>query len=252
MKPVLSIVRRELQASFSSPIAYAFMAVFLIVAGAGFYYGLRTYVAIPGALAAQRGYTLRTFLVAGRLARWLQLAMLLSLPGLSMRLLSEERKSGTIELLFTSPITTAQIVLGKYLGTLVVYGLILVLTFPYPAILFWKGSPELGALLVAYLGMFLYGAVILAIGLFASSLTENQFVALVVAYALLLPFLLLELLVGFTGPVLDAILAGLSMGIGLRRMGLGLVETHSVILFGALVFTFLFLCTRVLDSGRWR
>lgn len=254
MRTVAAVARREIQANFVSPIAYAFMALFLAVTAAGFLYGLLLYSLMGAALAEQRGLSLRTNLIGGPngLVQWANIAIMISLPGLSMRLFSEEKKSGTIELLFTSPVTTVEMVLGKFLGALVVYAAILVLTLPYIGILAFKGNPELPAVAVAYLGLFLYGAVVLAVGLFASSLTENQFVALVIAYAILVPFLLMELLVGFAGPLFDPILAALSLGAARRFMALGLLDTQFLVVFCALIFVFLFLSARVLDSGRWR
>ena len=100
--------------------------------------------------------------------------------------------------------------------------------------------------------MFLYGATVLAIGTFASALTENQFIALVVAWLMLVPFLVIGMLLGFIGPLADLVLAGLSIGMGLDRMGTGLLDTHYLVLYLALIFSFLFLSVRVLDSPRWR
>lgn len=254
MRAMLAVARREVQAYFVSPIAYVFMTVFLVVAGIGFYYGVRRYSMLDPAYVESAHMSLRNVLVAGRfgIVRWVLIACLLSLPGLSMRLLSEEKKGGTVELLFTSPLTTFQLVLGKFLGTVFVYALILLLTTPLVGILVWKGRPELAAVAVAYLGMFLYGATLLAIGLFASSLTESQFIALVVAYVIILPFLLVDMLFGLAGPLMDLILSGLAIGVGLDRMGTGLVDTHFLVLFLVLISTFLFLSVRVLDSARWR
>jgi ABC-2 type transport system permease protein len=247
-------MRREIQAYFVSPIAYAFIAVFLLVSGVGFFYGMQVYRMIGAASAAEHAVTLRTHLVAGPFGfvTWVHIAMGISLPGLSMRLISEERKAGTIELLMTSPVSTVQLVLGKYLGTLAVYLMILAMTLPCVGILVWKGRPESAALAVTYCGIFLYGSVLIAMGLFASTLTESQFVALIVAYALFLPFALLDRVVGFAGPTLDPLLAGISIGVGLRYSARGLLDSHYVLMYGVLVFAFLFLSTRVLDSGRWR
>jgi ABC-2 type transport system permease protein len=169
-----------------------------------------------------------------------------------MRLLSEERKNGTAELLFTSPLTTAQLVLGKYLGTLTVFLLLLVLTTPLVGILGWKAQPEWAAVAVAYLGLFVYGSVVLAIGLLASSLTENQFVALVLTYLMLLPMYILERLVGFLGSPLDEILAAVALPFGLSSAALGSMDSHFLVLGAGLVFLFLFLSGQVLDSTRWR
>jgi ABC-2 type transport system permease protein len=100
--------------------------------------------------------------------------------------------------------------------------------------------------------MLMHGAFLLAIGLFTSSLTENQFVALVVTYAFVVPFYLLELVVGLLGSPLDEILAAAAATAGLKRAALGVIDSHYVVLWTLLVFAFLFLCGRVLDSGRWR
>lgn len=254
MKAVVSLMRRELQAYFVSPIAYAFMATFLLIVALGFYVGVTEYVMTPAMIIEKYGMSIRTQLVAGKhgLMTWANLAALVSLPGLSMRLLSEERKNGTAELLFTSPISTAQIVFGKFAGSLSLYALILVLTLPLPGFLVLRGQPEIAALAVAYLGLFLYGAVLLAAGVFASSLTENQFIALVLTYALVLPVILVEFLVPLARPPFDQVFGALSLGYALKAAGLGTIDSAYLVLHAAIVGAFLFLATRALDSPRWR
>ena len=182
---------------------------------------------------------------------WGNFAALISLPGLSMRLLSEERKSGTAELLFTSPITSPQIVLGKYFGSLALYALILA---PHPSdagVSGLEGAAGVAALACAYLGLFLYGAVMLAIGLFASALTENQFIALVLTYAIVVPMYLLERVSNLVGPPFDMVL-GAFAATKVWVAGRGAIDSHYVFLWFAFIFLFLFLSGRVLDSTRWR
>lgn len=254
MRVVWSILKREVQAYFVSPIAYAFLVIFLAMVGVGFLVTFQTYLRFPVALLEQRGLNIRTVIIAGPqgLVMWAHVAMIFCLPGLSMRLLSEERKGGTAELLFTSPLTTAQLVLGKYLGTLSVFVLLLLLTTPLVGILGWKAQPEWAAIGVAYAGMFVYGAVLLAVGLLASSLTENQFVALVLTYLMILPLYILERLVGFLGSPLDEILLAVALPFGLTTAARGLIDSHFLLLGAAFVFLFLFLSGQVLDSTRWR
>lgn len=254
MRVVWSVLKREVQAYFVSPIAYAFLVIFLAMVGTGFLITFQTYTKIPVALLEQRGLNIRNVIIGGPqgLVTWAHAAMIFCLPGLSMRLLSEERKNGTAELLFTSPLTTAQIVLGKYLGTVSVFVLLLVLTTPLVAVLGWKAHPEWAAVGVAYAGMFVYGAVLLSIGLLASSLTENQFVALVLTYLMILPLYILERLVGFLGSPLDQILLGIALPFGLSVAALGSLDSHFVVLGAGMVFFFLFLSGQVLDSTRWR
>ena len=254
MSAIVAVMRRELQAYFVSPLAYAFMAMFLFVIAAGFSVGVTRYALTPGAVFEKYGLTIRTQLVAGSwgLVTWGYFAALFSLPGLSMRLLSEERKLGTAELLFTSPITTAEIVIGKFAGAVALYAFILVLTLPLPAFLAWKGEPELAALGAAYLGLFLYGAVMLAAGVFASSLTENQFIALILTYALVMPLILLEFAVPLVRPPADQIVSAFAVGYALKTAALGSIDTAYIVLQAMLVAAFLFLAVRVIDSPRWR
>jgi len=251
MSSVWAIVRRELQAYFVSPIAYAVIVVFLLIATFGFASSLGRYLTIPPFVLEERGFDLRSIVGRG-LVMWAMIGLILTLPALSMRLFSEEKKTGTAELLMTSPLTTGQLVLGKYLGALAVLAIMLALTFGFPVVLEILASPDWGAFATSYVGLLLYGGVLLAVGVFASSLTENQIVALVVTYAIFLPLWAIEVLVGFVGGGLDDILASTSVNFGLRLMGLGLVNSHYLVLTVALVFTFLFLSVQVLDSTRWR
>jgi len=252
MSVVWSIWRRELQAYFVSPIAYTVVVICLLIAGFGFLAELTTYSKIPEFRIEGAGLTIRNFVMANFTGIWFTLGLIVALPALSMRLFSEERKSGTAELLMTSPITTGQLVVGKYLGAISVLALILVLSTPYVGILMWKGQPEMAAIGTAYLGYLLFGGVILAIGLFASALTENQIVALLITWAIFLPMYLFELLVGFVGSPWDDLLRSLTVGNALRSFAQGLVDTHYLVLDGALIFGFLFLCAQVIDSNRWR
>lgn len=254
MSAVWAVTRRELQAYFVSPIAYAFMTVFLVLIAVGFYIGVERYMKFPAAHLQESGVTIRSALIAGRfgLVRWAHTAILVCLPGLSMRLFTEERKSGTSELLFTSPLTTWQLILGKYLGTVGVYVVILAASLPMPFFLGAVAKPEWAAIGAAYLGLFLHGAFLLAIGLFASTLTENQFIALILTYTLLVPMYLVELLIGYLGDPFDSMLAALAVTSGVRTTATGVIESHYLVLWLAYSFLFLFLGGRVLESGRWR
>lgn len=254
MRAILAILRREVQAAFVSPVAYTLMFGFLVILGAGFVLAVQFYAKMPPIVVERLQLSMRTVLIGGAmgLSTWLSIAALLCLPGLSMRLFSEERKSGTIELLLTSPVTTWQLVLGKYGGSLVLFGAMLLGTLPFVGVMAWKGQPDWGALATAYLGFLLYGAVVLAAGTLASSLTENQIVAVITTYAMVLPFFLVEFLVGLAGQPFDDVLAGLAVGVGRRAFSRGVVDSHYAFLHGALIFSFLFLSVRVIDSHRWR
>jgi ABC-2 type transport system permease protein len=251
MKALLSVMRREIQAYFVSPIAYTVIVGLLVISGFGFIQALRRYLAIPPNVFEMREITLHGALI-GRLVIWMYIAVLLSLPALSMRLFSEERKGGTFELLMTSPMTTLQLVFGKYLGALTVYVLALVLTLPYMGILESAGNPEWLAIGAFYLGLILFGGVLLAIGLFASSLTENQIVAVVLTYAFFIPFFLLDRMIVLVGTKAGDMVSGLSVVVGLQTTARGLVDTHHLVLPISLILAFLLLSASVLDSSRWR
>ena len=254
MSGILTIARREIQSYFASPIAYTIIVIVLLMMGFGFLRGLLPYSALfatNAAMAEEAGINIRNYIVR-EMIFWAQISMMLCMPALSMRLFSEEKKNGTAELLMTSPVTTTQLVLGKYLGAVSILGIILALCSVFPIILELLADPEWVAMGTAALGMLLYGMVILAIGLFASSLTENQIVALLITYAIFLPLWLVDSVVGFMGGALDEILAGLAIGKMIRMLGQGLVDTHHLFLPVFLVALFLFLCTQVLESNRWR
>lgn len=254
MNGVLTIARREIQSYFASPIAYTIIVIVLLIMGFGFLRGLIPYSALfaaDAATAAEAGINIRNYIFR-EIIFWAQISMMLCLPALSMRLLSEEKKNGTAELLMTSPLTTTQLVLGKYLGAVSILGMILALCSVFPVVLELLAEPEWPAVGTAFLGMLLYGMVILAIGLFASSLTENQIIALLITYVIFLPLWLVDSVVGFMGGTLDEILAGLALGKMVRMLGQGLVDTHHLFLPVFLVSVFLFLCVQVLESNRWR
>ena len=251
MSTVGAIVRREIQAYFVSPIAYTVIAGFLLISGYGFLRAIETYSMISPLQFAMEQVSIQAALVP-RLNSWANLATLLCLPALSMRLFSEERKGGTIELLLTSPLTTAQLVLGKYLGAFVIYVLIVLLTLPYLVVLGRIGHPDWGAMLTTYLGHLLFGGVLLSVGLFASAITENQIVALVITYALFMPFFLIDQLATFVSSGVGDVLSGLSVALTKYGFTQGQIDTHGLVLNGSLIFLFLFLSTQVLDSTRWR
>ncbi len=251
MSVVWAILRREIQSYFVSPIAYTVIVGFLAVSGFFTSDTVRAYAARSPEDFLLLEITAQAAVI-GRVAMWQSVAVLMSLPLLAMRLLSEERKAGTIELLLTSPLTTPQLVLGKYLGALAVYAAMLVLGTPY---LLWLGrrvALEWGAVGMTYLGLWLFGGVVLAIGLFASALTENQIVAAVLTYPMVLPFVFLDLLLPFVSTETADWLTGFSLSAAFATFARGALDTHALVLHATLVALFLFLAAQVLDSARWR
>lgn len=256
MSKFLAICFRELRSLVLSPVAAVCAAMFLLVSGYLYYS-----IAIVASLQAQQLLRLQQMplqlnandVVLVPSLRNLSVILLLVVPILTMRLFAEEKKQRTQELLFTSPVTIPQIVLGKYCAVLVLYGGLLVLTLYMPLLLHQFSVLAWGPVVSGYLGLFLVGAVFLSIGLFASSLTENQVVAAMVSFALLL----LLWLIGWTGaaatdPGMKSILSYLSLLDHLNNFLNGLVDTKDVVYCLGLIAVGLFLTHRVVESHRWR
>lgn len=255
MRALLAITQKELRAYFASPVAYVVAAVFLLVSGF-LYYSIVTIVARQTLQFLQfQGMTPQLSInemILRPTYRNMTVILVLITPILTMRLFAEERKSRTIELLMTSPISITTIVVGKYVASLIIYLLMLTLTVYMPILMALFGSVEWGPILSGYLGLFLIGSVFIAVGLFASTITENQIIAASVSFGLLLVFWLLgwaAMAAGSTG--LGQILAYLSFFDHLDNFMKGIVDASDVTYFLSLIAFGLFLAHRVVESQRW-
>jgi ABC-2 type transport system permease protein len=180
--------------------------------------------------------------------------MLFAAPAITMRLLSEEQKSGTMELLMTLPLKDGEVVLGKFAASFVFYIVVTILTFMYPVALLRFGNPDIGPILTAYLGVILWGAALLAIGVLASALTENQIVAFMVAFGIILALFLTGLLASFftASPQLETVFNEVSLNSHLNNFMTGLVTAADVLYYVLITAVALFAAARVLESRRWR
>lgn len=169
-----------------------------------------------------------------------------------MRLLAEEEKLGTLELLLTAPVREIEVVLGKFLAALGMFFVMLLLTLYYPFLLLWFGQPDLGPIFSGYIGIFLLGAVFLSIGLFASSLTLNQIVAFVVGSGFVLSFWFIGQATGVAGDRADRIFQLISLSTHFPAFGRGVVDSNGVMYYLSLVVVFIFLTVRSLETRRWR
>ncbi len=185
MKNIWVMAKKEIKTYFSSPIAYAVVAVFLVLVGF-FFYSLISWFNSMSIQMAQNPYYYQQVninqMVYTPLFHNISIILLLMLPLLTMRLFAEEKKMGTEELLFTSPVAVNEIILGKFVGCLFVLLIMLLLTGLLSIFTFVYGNPEVTPLLNGYLGLFLMGAAFISVGLFFSSLTENQIVAAVLTF----------------------------------------------------------------------
>ncbi len=250
------IMKKELRSYFNSPIAYVVIAAFLIISG-WFFYTSMAFFNMISFRAIQNPYLRSQLNITEMVVRPLfggNLTILLAilLPAVSMRLFAEEKKSGTIELLLTYPVTDFEVMLGKYLSSLGVFIAMLILTGLYPLMMFWLSQPEWGPLVSAYLGLVLMGASFLALGLFTSSLTENQIVAFVVGIAGCLLFWIIGWASTFAQGVLRDLLLYLSITHHFNNFRKGVIDTADLAFYLIFIVFFLFCTLRVLETKRWR
>jgi len=240
MEKVLLLTRRELSAYFVSPIAYVAMALFLFLAGVFFafpWFGAFR----PGQPAQlQSVFYLVSFI------------LLLVVPALSMRSLAEERGSGTLETLLTAPITDAQVVVAKFLGCWLFYLAMLAPTLLYVLALAAFAKPDYGPILSGYIGLALLGAMYVAIGVLASSLTRMQVIAFVVTFFPLLMIHLLGLIAGALPSPWRTIVREAGTMAHYEDFNRGIVAAVHVVYFLAITIYALFLTVKVLESRRWR
>jgi ABC-2 type transport system permease protein len=240
MKGLLLIASRELNAYRRSWVGPAVVAGGLLAMGLLFYFfGLREKLLSAEVLAQFFYYSSGVTLFAAGL--------------LSLRLIAEERQTGSIVLLNTAPVRERDIVLGKYLGMLAVLALMLVLSVYMPLIVHVRGKISLGQVAVGYLGLFLLGAAVGAIGLFASSLTRSQVVAFVIAAILLAVLYLMWALARAVDPPLNKIFVSLAFHHDtFRPFMLGVLELDSVVYYLAVTNFFLIAAIKILEARRWR
>ena len=238
MRRIALICGKEIGTYFSSPMAYIVSAIFIALSGASF----TTYL-------AQTSYSdtsIRGFLETG------QLLILLFSALLTMRLISEERKLGTWELLLTAPVREYEIVLGKFFSSLLVLAGMLILTLYFPLLLLIFGDPDTGPILTSYLGLFLLGSASVAIGIFASSLTPNQIVSAVVAGGILFGLWFLGMVGSLIPEPLGEILSYFSLSQHFPGFVRGVVDTRDVVYYLTVTAVFLFLSVRSIETERWR
>ena len=233
----LIITWKETTTYFTSPMAYIIAGVFVALTG---YFFVQS-VGVPFPEASNRGWIQGTTLV-----------FILWSPAMTMRLLAEEQKLGTLELLMTSPVRDYEIVMGKYLATLIILLATLLLTLYYGLLVSWFGDPDIGPFLSSYLGLILYGAATLAIGLLASSLTSNQVVAAVLGFGTLLLLTLVGQATSVTSGTTAVVLEQISLTGHFTDFTRGIIDTHNIVYFLSAIAIFLFLTVRNVESRRWR
>jgi len=237
MKNTMTIATKEFKSYVSSPMAYIVIAVFLL--GTGYFFATGTATFTQTSLG---GFLGNMFYVA---------IILLLIAVLTMRLLAEERKLGTIELLLTAPVKDSEIILGKFLGSLGIVLVMIILTFYFPVLLYIYGDPDFGPIASSYLGLFLISCAALAIGIFASSLTSNQIIAVVVAGGILLGLWFLGYATSSLPQSLGNVVGYFSLSSYWPSFVEGVIDTRGIVYYLSITVLFLFLAIRSLENSRW-
>ena len=255
MNNVLAIAHKEIKGYFASPVAYIVIGFSAILFGWFFinllYYFDRMSMQASSGFGGQQPVNVNEMLITPLFLN-VSVILLFTLPLITMRTYAEEKRSGTIELLLTSPLTDFQIVMGKFLGGLVLYASMLAVTAVHVGFLFALGNPEWRPVATGYLGLLLMGGCFLSLGLFVSSLTRNQIVAGMVTFAIFLLFWVINWIASFTGPTMQSVLNYLSITEHLNDFARGVVDTKHLVYYVSFIMFSLFLTVRAVDSERWR
>ena len=253
MRNILAIANKELRSYFASPIAYIVIGFFALLYGFFYFVMLRMFVQqsmSAGIMGGPQSLNVNQQ-VLRPLFQNVTVVALFILPMVTMRTYSEEKRAGTIELLLTSPLTDFEIVMGKFLGAMGLYGAMLLITVFHIGVLFVFGRPEWKPLLTAYLGFFLFGACFVSLGLFISSLSKNQIVAGTVTFAV---FLLLWIVswIGSIIPGAEKLTSYLSIVDHFDDFTKGVIDTSHLIYYASFITLGLFLTAKSVESERWR
>lgn len=258
MRNFFYIFTKETRSYFNSPVAFVVITIFTVLIGYYFYNIFATFSTISfqaqtdPVVAGQYGALNVTEFVIRPFFGISSVVMLIMMPMLTMRSFSEEKKSGTIELLLTYPVRDIEAVLGKFAGCLGIFVIMLSFSIPCLLLVAFFGDPELGVIITGYVGLFLMGGAFISLGIFMSTLTENQVIAAVLSFAALLLLYMVGYSAGFVGEGAGTALEYLSILSHLDSFAKGVLDTSDIIYYVLFAMFFLFLSMRTLESKRWR
>ena len=256
MRNVWTIARRELKSYFASPIGYILLAMFAVIFGYMFFSAVAFFVQFSGqsAMGMGRGMppmNINQFVIQPTLGNFSIILLFVS-PMITMRLFAEETRSGTIELLLTSPVRDFEIIVGKWLAAMLLYACMLGVSMVNIAILFVLSTPDWQALLVGYLGLLFMGGTFLSLGAFISTLTRNQIVAGAVTFGLFLLLYVLDWVSAYDNSWFGKVCQFLSISTHNQQFAKGVVELKDTMYYLSAIGLGLFLSKRSLESLRWR
>src|SRR4026207_1102877 len=245
MSNILAIAHKELKSYFSGPIAYIAIGMWALLYGYFFVAILQFFVRQSMQMNQMGMQGPQSMNVNQQLIRPLlqnvTIMILFVMPMVTMRTYSEEKRSGTIELLLPAPLTDFQIIMGKFLGAMALYAVMLAVTTIHIGLLFVYGNPELKPILTAYLGLFLLGGCFISMGLLISSLTKNQIVAGMVTFAVFLLLWIITWIGSFSGPTVDQVTTYLSIIDHWDDFGKGVIDTTHLVYYLSFISFGLFL-----------
>lgn len=251
---VLAIAHKELKSYFASPIACVVVGFYALLFGYFFIAMLSFFVRQSMQMGMGMGPT--SMNINQQMVRplFLNASVLILFVGpiITMRTYAEEKRSGTMELLMTSPVTDVQIILGKFLGALGLYAAMLLVTLVYLGILFIYGNPEWKPIVAGYVGLLLLGGCFISVGLLISSLTKSQMLAAMATFAVFLLLWVIDWIGDFGGPTAQAIVSNLSIVQHLDDFVKGVIDTKHVVYYLSFITFGLFLTAKSVDTERWR
>ena len=248
MHAIMTIAKREFSSYFNSPIAYIAITVFLVLSGLQFFYGFLTPDTFGGGgqFFDNNEASLRLFFEG------IPLLFTVFLPAISMRLMSDERRSGTLELLVTLPVRDRDVILGKYLASLYFLLITLGLTLPYALTVAWLGEPDVGPVVGGYLGLILVGAAYLALGLMTSTWTRNQIIAFLLGALLCSSLYFVDGLIGNVWEGTRGFFEAISFKAHFANISRGVLDSRDVVFFLSMIILPILLAGYSLESRKWK
>jgi ABC-2 type transport system permease protein len=257
MKNSLTIAGKELSGYFLQPVAYVVMTVFLLLGGFFFFALLRYFEVMLTAYSAMQNPAVLQRLnlnesVIEPMLHNLAIVLVILVPAITMRSFAEEKRSGTYEFLLTAPIRTGEIVAGKFIAAAAFMLIMIALAGIFPLILVAFGNPEVGVMFAGYLGLAFLAVSFVSIGLFTSSLTQNQIISAISCFGALLLLFVISWPAQAGGTHFLGVLRYLSLPEHFSQMVTGIIDTRDIVYFLSLIFVALFLTQRSVESARWR
>lgn len=257
MRNILAVAGKELRSYFHSPVAYVVLAAYTLQCGYFFYSFTATYVMQTFRMQSMGGMGapamgINNYIVRPLFEGVLSIIMLLLIALITMRLYPEEKRTGTIELLLTSPLTDMQIILGKFLGALSLYVFMLIITFLYVGTLFLYGKPAFLPFLAQALGFLLFGGALLALGMWISTFTQNQIIAAVVSFAFFLLIYVLNWVTAYSSGPVSRVFSYLAFTTHYQNFAKGVVDLKDLVYYLSVIVLGIFLTARSVEALKGR